>query len=125
MTQFAIPVLFYILALAIHGVPALSVLAPAKIPVLYGFSAGDGVLLTLLHHRAVLFALICAACIYAAHVPSARWPVLIGTSASMASFMVIALIRGQASGPLSKIIYVDGLGLIVAALIALLLLRNL
>ena len=119
-----IPILFYALALVVHGVPALSVFAPSRMAKLYGISADDQVLMTLLQHRAVLFALVAAACIYAAHVVSARWPVLIGTVLSMTAFILIAVPRGQLSGPLAKIAYVDGLGLVIAALLAFLMLRT-
>ena len=91
---------------------------------LYGISADDEVLMTLLQHRAVFFVLVAAACIYAAHVSSARWPVLIGTVISMATFILIAIPRGQLSGPLAKIAYVDGIGLIIAAILAVLMLRT-
>jgi len=124
MTQKLIPILFYALALVVHGVPALSVFSPSRMAKLYGISADDNVLMTLLQHRAVLFALVAAACIYAAHVASARWPVLIGTVISMAAFILIAIPRGQLSGPLAKIAYVDGLGLLIAAVLAALMLRT-
>ena len=119
-----IPFLFYVLALGIHGVPALSVLSPQKMAKLYGISADDNVLMTLLQHRAVFFVLVAAACIYAAHVSSARWPVLIGTVISMAAFILIATPRGQLSGPLAKIAYVDGIGLVIAAILAVLMMRT-
>ena len=119
-----IPILFYVLAFGIHGVPALSVLAPKKMSKLYGIAADQDVVMALLHHRAVFFVLVAAACIYAAHTPSARWPVLIGTTMSMASFILIAISRGQLTGPLSKIAIVDGIGLIIAAIIAVILLRT-
>jgi hypothetical protein len=118
-----IAVLFYLLALLIHGLPALSVFFPQKMASLYGISAQEQVLMTLLQHRALLFGLVAASCIYAAHVPAARWPVLVGTSMSMAGFMLIALMRGELGGSLSKIAVVDGLGLIIAAGLAVLLLR--
>jgi len=91
---------------------------------LYGIPSDNNVLMTLLQHRAVLFALVAAACIYAAHVASARWPVLIATVISMAAFILIAISRGQLSGSLAKIAYVDGLGLIIAAALAVLMLRT-
>lgn len=118
-----IAVLFYLLALLIHGVPALSVFFPQKMASLYGISAQDQVLMTLLQHRALLFGLIAASCIYAAHIPAARWSVLVGTSTSMAGFMLIVVVRGELGGSLSKIAVVDGLGLIIAAGLAVLLLR--
>ena len=119
-----IPFLFYALALVIHGIPALSVLAPQKMAKLYGIASDDQVLMTLLQHRAVFFVLVAAACICAAHVSSARWPVLIGTVISMASFILIAIPRGQLAGPLAKIAYVDGIGLVIAAILAVLMLRT-
>ena len=121
---YLIHILFYALALLVHGIPALSVLAPSHMAKLYGVSADDQVLMTLLQHRAVFFVLVAAACIYAAHVSSARWPVLIGTTISMISFLIIAIARGQLSGPLAKIAYVDGIGLVIAAILAVLLLRT-
>ena len=122
--QHLIPMLFYALAIVVHGVPALSVFAPSRMAKLHGISADDQILMTLLQHRAVLFALIAVACIYAAHVATARWPVLIGTVISMAAFILIAIPRGQLSGPLAKIAYIDGLGLAIAAVLALLMLRT-
>ena len=119
-----IPILFYALAIVIHGVPALSAFSPSRMAQLYGISDQDNVLMTLLQHRAVLFGLVAAACIYAAHNPAVRWSVLIGTVISMGSFILIAIPRGQLSGPLSKIAYVDGLGLIIAAILAVLLVRS-
>ncbi len=122
--RFAVPALFYALALGIHGVPALSALFPSKIAGLYGISAGDNTLLTLLQHRAVLFGVLALACIYAAHTVSARWPVLVGAVLSMGSFMIIALARGEAGGSLSKIVIVDAIGLLIAAVLAVLLARQ-
>ena len=80
--------------------------------------------MTLLQHRAVLFGFVAAACIYAAYAPPARWAVLIGAVISMASFILIAFLRGTTSGALSKIIIVDAIGLFFAALAALLLLKG-
>ena len=119
----AVPILFYLLGLGIHGVPALSALFPSKIAKLYGIPAGDNTLMTLLQHRAVLFGIIALACIYAAHNASARWPVLIGVVLSMGSFMIIALARGQIGGSLSKVVIVDAVGLMIAAILAALLVR--
>jgi len=120
---YAVPILFYLLGVGIHGVPALSALFPSKIANLYGISAGDNTLMTLLQHRAVLFGIIALACIYAAHSASARWPVLIGAVISMGSFMIIALTRGEAGGSLSKVVIVDAIGLGIAAVLAALLVR--
>lgn len=117
-----IPILFWLLAI-IHILPALSGLSGMRLAGLYGISAEDKTLMTLLQHRAVLFGIMACACVYAAYTPSVRWPVLIGVVISMASFLVIALPRGQMAGALGKIIIVDGIGLLIAAGLAVLMLR--
>ena len=115
-----IPILFYALAV-IHIIPALSGLSSSRLASLYGISADEKTLMTLLQHRAVLFALVAGGCVYAAHFSAARWPILIATVLAMGSFIIIAISRGQLSGPLAKIAYVDGLGLAIAAVLAALL----
>ena len=117
-----IPVMFWALAI-IHILPALSGLSGTRLAGLYGISPQEKTLMTLLQHRAVLFGLVACACVYAAYVPSVRWAVLIGTVVSMGSFLLIALPRGQMVGALRKIIIVDGIGLLIAAGLAALMLR--
>ena len=121
--RYLIPLLFSVLAI-IHILPALSAVSVDRLAGLYGVSAEDKTLMTLLQHRAVLFGLVAGACIYAANRPFARWPVLWAAIISMSSFIFIAMPRGQLSGPLAKIAYVDGFGLIIAATLAVLLKRN-
>ena len=121
--RYLIPLLFSVLAI-IHILPALSGVSVDRVADLYGVPAEDKMLMTLLQHRAVLFGLVAGACIYAANRPSARWPVLWGAIISMSSFIFIAMPRGQLSGPLAKIAYVDGFGLIIAAILVVLLMRT-
>ena len=118
----ALPILFWLIAI-IHIIPAISGLSGSRVASLYGIEGDDQTLMTLLQHRAVLFGLVAAACLYAAHSPAARLAVLIGAVISMASFILIAFLRGTTSGALSKIIIVDAIGLFFAALAALLLLK--
>lgn len=110
-----LPFLFGALAL-IHALPAMAVIAPARLSSLYGFDASDTVLTTLLQHRALLFGILSAALIYAIFIPSVRWPVLIGAIVSMGGFLVIALARSEMSGALRSIVVVDVIGLVIAAL---------
>ncbi|MEM9600201.1 MAG: phosphopantetheine adenylyltransferase [Pseudomonadota bacterium] len=117
-----IPILYGLLAL-IHILPAMAVLAPARLSSLYGFDAGDSVLTTLLQHRALLFGILAAALIYAVFNASVRWPVLIGAVVSMGGFIVIAMMRGETGGALRTIVIADVIGLIIAALAAFLLWR--
>lgn len=119
----AIPVLFYLLSL-IHILPALSGLSATRLAKLYGISGDDNTLMTLLQHRALLFGLVAAACIYAAHNASVRWPVLIGAIISMASFIAIAASRGTTAGALNKIIIVDAVGILIAAVLLFLLAKG-
>lgn len=121
--QKLIPFLFYAIAF-IHIMPAASGLSSSRLASLYGIRADDKTLMTLLQHRAVLFGLIAAACIYAAHHSAVRWPVLVTTMIAMGSFILIAIPRGQLSGSLAKIAYVDGIGLLIAAVLAVLLVRS-
>ncbi len=112
-----LPFLFGALAL-IHALPAMAVIAPARLSSLYGFDASDTVLTTLLQHRALLFGILSAALIYAIFIPSVRWPVLIGAIMSMGGFLVIALARGEVSGALRSIVVADVIGLVIAVLAA-------
>lgn len=115
-----LPYLFGALAV-IHALPAMAVLAPARLSSLYGFEVSDSVLTTLLQHRALLFGILAAALIYAIFTPSVRWPVLIGAVVSMGGFLLIAMIRGETSGVLRSIVIVDIVGLMIAALAAVIL----
>ena len=113
---------FVLLAL-IHALPAMALFAPSRLSALYGFEAGDGVLTTLLQHRALLFGLLAAALVYAVFHPSVRWPVLIGTILSMGGFIAVAALHGQLDGALKSIVVADIVGLLIAALAAFLLLK--
>ena len=121
--RYALTILFWLIAI-FHMIPAVSGLSGSRLASLYGIQGDDQTLMTLLQHRAVLFGFVAAACIYAAHVPTARWAVLIGAVISMSSFILIAILRGTTSGALSKIIIVDAIGLVFAVIAALLLLKG-
>lgn len=122
MSKF-LPYLFGGLAL-IHILPAIAVLFPGRLSILYGFDASDSVLTTLLQHRALLFGLVAGALIWAIFLPSVRWPVLIGTIISMAGFIVIAAARGETGGALRSIVVADIIGLGIASVVVFLLWRT-
>lgn len=102
----------------INMAPMISAVMPSKLQALYGIAPGNADLMTLLQHRALLLGIIGIALAAAAHMPDLRGPVLIGGVASMGSFVVFAVARGQMSGPLGKIAMVDLAGLILAAVTA-------
>jgi hypothetical protein len=118
-----LPYLFGALAI-IHALPAMALIAPARLSSLYGFEAGDSVLTTLLQHRALLFGILSAALIYAIFTPSVRVPILIGATISMGGFILIAMARGETSGALKSIVFADVIGLVVAVFAAALLWRG-
>ena len=115
--------LFLLLAL-IHAIPALAAVAPGSLTRLYGVPASDSALLTLLQHRAVLFGLLAAALVLAAFRPDIRWPALVAVTVSMASFLLVAALRGELSGSLRSIVVADAAGLLIALIAAILLLRS-
>ena len=104
--------------------PALAAVAPASLTRLYGVPASDSALLTLLQHRAVLFALLAGALVLAAFRPDLRWPALVAVSVSMASFLLIAALRGELSGSLRSIVVADVAELLITLLAAILVLRS-
>ena len=114
---------FWMMAL-INILPALSGFSTARLSALYGIESGDAALMTLLQHRALLFGLVAAACVYAVFMPSVRWLVLIGTAISMGGFIVVAALHGTMSGALQKIVIVDAIGCVFAAIAAVLLLKG-
>ena len=114
---------FWMMAL-INILPALSGFSVARLSALYGIESGNETLMTLLQHRALLFGLVAAACVYAVYTPSVRWPVLIGTAVSMGGFIVIAALHGTTSGSLGKIVIVDAIGCVFAVIAAVLLIKG-
>lgn len=98
----------------IHLLPAVAALAPKQISKLYGVNADDRTLITLLQHRAVLLGAVGAAFAAGAMMPhsqAALFAVLLG-GASMVTFLVIAALQRQLSGPLRRIVIVDLAGLV-------------
>jgi len=57
-------------------------------------------------------------------VMTKTWAVLSGTVISMGSFIIIAAMRSTTSGALNKIIIVDAIGLVIAAIAAALLFKT-
>jgi len=108
----------------INLAPMISAVMSSKLQTLYGIAPDNADMMTLLQHRALLLGFVGLALAAAAHMPALRWPALIGGVLSMGSFVVFALARGQMSGPLGKIAYVDILGLIFSALAAFILVQN-
>ncbi len=108
----------------INFLPVMSAVAPVRLKDLYGIDPASSDLVTLLQHRAILLGLVGLALATAAHMPSLRWPALIGGAISMGSFVLFAVARGLMSGPLGKIAMVDIVGLIFAVFAAFIMFQN-
>jgi hypothetical protein len=78
---------YAILAL-IHIIPASMLFRPGSIGKLYRMEAG-GPLLTLLHHRAALFAIVVIACLWAMVDPVSRRLAVVVIATSMLSFLAV------------------------------------
>lgn len=91
--------------------PVIVAIMPRQLVRLYGVSADDKTLVTLLQHRAVLLGIVGAGCAVAAHVEGFRWPALWAAAVSMITFLILCAVQRQFSGPLRKIAIMDAIGL--------------
>lgn len=93
----------------IHLLPAIAVFRPAMIGRLYGVKAGSTTFL-LLHHRAALFLVVLAVCIWASLRPEVRPLASVVVGISMLSFLWLYLAAGQPPA-LRQIAVADLIGL--------------
>ena len=92
---------------AIHLLPAIGVLGPAKLRTLYGTSASGPDVEILLRHRAVLFGLLGALMVTAAFVPSLQAVAFAAGLLSTLSFVAIARTVGGYNAHLARVVRVD------------------
>lgn len=100
----------------LHTPPAISGLSANKLAALYKIDTNDRVLLVLLHHRAVLFGLLAAACYYAVFTQHYALEVSIAAFIAMLSFVGIATGIPHHSPAIKKIAIADTIGVLVLAL---------
>jgi hypothetical protein len=103
-------------------VPAIGVLSTGRLQALYGVPISDPNIAILMRHRAVLFAIVGALLVAAAFRPALRPVGVVAGLVSMGSFVVLALVVGNANAALVRVAVVDALaslGLVAAALIDL------
>jgi hypothetical protein len=99
----------------LHTPPAISGLSANKLAALYQIDTNDRVLLVLLHHRAVLFGLLAAACYYSAFTQQFAFEVSVAAFAAMLSFVAIAFSIPHHSPAIKKIALADVIGAVVLA----------
>lgn len=113
-----------LLVAAIHVLPLAGVLGAARLSSLYGIAVQDPNLEILLRHRAVLFGLLAAFVGYAAFHRPLHGLALAAGFASVASFLVLALMVGQYNAALSTVVKADLVALVILGVAALVHLRR-
>jgi hypothetical protein len=109
--RFVVP-LALLVAAAIHALPVIGVLGPARLEAMYGITAQEPNLVVLLRHRAVLFGLLATLLAYAAFRQELHRLALIAGLLSVASFLLIAWQAGQVNNALSTVVYADIVALV-------------
>ncbi len=107
----------------LHLLPLVGVLGGSQLERLYGVAIADPALLVLLRHRAVLFGLVGAACLYAAFRPLQRMPVIVAGLASTLSFVALAGAEGP-NAAMHRIVLFDVGAALLLGLAALVHLRQ-
>lgn len=97
----------------LHTPPAISGLSAKKLGALYKIDTDDQVLLVLLHHRAILFSVLAAACYYAAYSQQHALEVSVAAYVAMLSFVGIAFTIKHNSPAIKKIAIADLVGAVV------------
>lgn len=112
----AIPAKLVAVGLAVAGIvnllPTIGVAGVGWLRSLYGFEIASPDLEILLRHRALLFGIIGVLLLVAAIRPGLRGVAVLVAGASMASFIVIALLVGGFGPAITKIVIADIVGLL-------------
>ena len=91
----------------IHLLPVAGVLGVENLNSLYGISIGDTNLSILMRHRAILFGLLGAFCVYAAFKPSLQLVGLIAGAVSVLAFLYLAYSTGGYNDALRRVVIAD------------------
>jgi len=106
----------WLLLAAIHVLPGLAFVRPAMISQLYGVEPSSESFL-LLQHRAALFLVVAAVCVWAALRPETRQLAVVVVGMSIISFLVLFGLGGSPTS-LRLIAIVDAAALIPLGLVA-------
>lgn len=91
----------------IHLIPITGAAGIERLDSLYGVGIGDSNLSILMRHRAVLFGLLGSFLMYAAFKPPLQLIALIGGTASVGSFLFLALATGALNEKLERVFVAD------------------
>lgn len=105
-----------LVAAAIHLMPLLGVLGPARLESLYGLGITDPNLEILMRHRAVLFGLLGGFLVLAAFRRALQGAALLLAAASLIAFLVLAWSVGDYNAAVARVIRVDLVALAAVAI---------
>ncbi len=108
-------IVLYLVAAVINLLPVSGLFGPARFEALYAIPFQDPNLIVLMRHRAVLFGIVGVLLAASAFLPGLRNIATIVGLVSMVSYVVIMLGGGETNAALSRVLWVDGVG--IAALL--------
>lgn len=112
----AVPAKLVVIGLVVAGIinllPTIGVAGVGRLQALYGFEIANPDLEILLRHRAVLFGIVGVLLLAAALLSELRDVAALVAAASMASFIIVALIVGNYGPAIGKIMIADIIGLL-------------
>jgi hypothetical protein len=92
---------------AIHLLPLSGLAGAAQLNTLYGLDFSDPNLAVLMRHRAVLFGLVGALCLFAAFRSRLQPLALVAAAISVVSFLLLAWDTGQYNASLARVVAAD------------------
>eukprot|EP00919_Chromeraceae_sp_WS-2016_P048521 GHVR01114941.1.p2 GENE.GHVR01114941.1~~GHVR01114941.1.p2 ORF type:complete len:125 (+),score=6.14 GHVR01114941.1:273-647(+) len=104
-------VLFLVVAV-INLLPVSGLFGPARLEALYAIPFQDPNLIVLMRHRAVLFGIVGALLVAGAFMPDLRNLATIFGLVSMVSYVLIMLGAGETNAALSRVLWVDIVGIV-------------
>jgi len=101
-----------LLVAAIHLMPLVGVLGPARLGMLYGLDFGDPNLAILMRHRAVLFGLLGTYFAFAAFRRRLQPMALLVATISVVSFLALAWSTGSYNAAVGRVVVADLVALV-------------
>lgn len=100
---------------AIHLPPVVGLLGAARLESLYGVPVRGPDLEILMRHRAALFGILAAGLAVAAFQPDWHGPALVVATASVVTFLLVALSVGGYGAAIARVVRADAVALVLLA----------